>query len=220
VLYAIDVWYTPSSIEHVDTRAIGTAKVTEQVEMVQRVGALAITGSLRTSPMDALNASAYLLPASLTINRWCHRAYTCMAMLPPEHPLYKPVNWKRMHTTTWHRGPLHKLTSTYNLDTPNMEKIPAVACDPTKTGKLLFQISIPENKESSARAAKNATEEIQVFTDGSAQGGKVGAATILIRKNSPNCILHFHLGPEAEHTVHEAELVGILLAIHLISMEN
>jgi ribonuclease HI len=220
MLYAIDVWYTPSSVEHADTRAIGTAKVTKQVETVQRAGALAITGGLRTSPTDALNASAYLLPASLTINRWCHRAYTRMAMLPPEHPLYKPVNWKRTRATTRHRGPLHKLTSAYNLDTPNVEKIPAVARDPTVTGKLPFQISIPENKESSARAAENAIEEIQVFTDGSAQGGKVGAAAILIRKNSPNRILHFHLGPEAEHTVHEAELVGLLLAIHLISTEK
>jgi hypothetical protein len=39
-----------------------------------------------------------------------------------------------------------------------MEKIPAVARNPTMTGKLLFQISIPENKESSAHTAENATE--------------------------------------------------------------
>lgn len=87
------------------------------------------------------------------------------------------------------------------------------------TNPLPFQISIPEDKESSARAAENATEDIQVFTDGSAQEGKVGAAAILI-KNRSSRILHVHLGPEAEHTVHEAELVGLLLAIHLISTEK
>lgn len=96
-----------------------------------------------------------------------------------------------------------------------------MARDPTKTGKLPFRISIPEDKESSARAAENATEGIQVsFTDGSAQEGKAGAAAILIRKNRPDRMLHFHLGPEAEHTVHEAELVGLLLAVHLISTES
>ena len=68
--------------------------------------------------------------------------------------------------------------------------------------------------------AENANEVIQVFTDGSAQEGKVGAAAVLIRRNRLEQILHFHLGPEAEHTVHEAELVGLLLAIHLISTEN
>ena len=79
---------------------------------------------------------------------------------------------------------------------------------------------VPEDKESSARAAENATEEIQIFTDGSAQEGKVGAAAILFRKNNPARLLHYHLGPEAKHTVHEAELVGILLALHLISTEK
>ena len=220
MLYAIDVWYAPSSLEHSESRAIGTAKVTKQVGTIQRAGALAITGGLRTSPTDVLNAGAYLLPAPLMINKWCHRAYTRMAMLPKEHPLYKPVNWKRTRATMRHRGPLHKLTNSYNIDTSNVEKIPAVARDPTRTGKLPFRINIPEDKESSVRAAENANEVIQVFTDGSAQEGKVGAAAILIRRNRPDRILHFHLGPEAEHTVHEAEMVGLLLAIHLISTEN
>jgi len=58
------------------------------------------------------------------------------------------------------------------------------------------------------------------FTDGSALNGKVGAAAILIRKNRPDRTLHFHLGPEAEHTVYEAELVGLLLALHLIGTEK
>ena len=71
-----------------------------------------------------------------------------------------------------------------------------------------------------AREAENATEEIQVYTDGSAHNGKVGASAILIRKNRPDRILHFHLGPEVEHTVHKAELVGILLALHLIGTEK
>jgi hypothetical protein len=33
-------------------------------------------------------------------------------------------------------------------------------------------------------------------------------------------MLHFHLGPEAKHTVHEAELVGLLLAMHLIGSKR
>jgi ribonuclease HI len=92
--------------------------------------------------------------------------------------------------------------------------------DPSKTGGLPFRIKIPADKEASAHEAENAMEEIQVFTDSSAQGGKVRAATILIRKNRPNCSLHFHLGPEAEHTVHEVELGGLLLAMDLIGTER
>ncbi|KAH9997159.1 hypothetical protein BJV74DRAFT_768496 [Russula compacta] len=33
-------------------------------------------------------------------------------------------------------------------------------------------------------------------------------------------MLHYHLGPKGEHTVHEAELISILLAIHLIKTET
>jgi len=101
-----------------------------------------------------------------------------------------------------------------------VEKTPAVGRNPSTSGELPFHISIPANKEALACKAKNAMEEIQVFTDGSAQDGKVGAAAILIRKNRPNRMLHFHLGLEAEYTVHEAKLVGLLLAMHLIGTEQ
>jgi hypothetical protein len=122
--------------------------------------------------------------------------------------------------TKKHHGPLQNLVKILSIDTKRVEKIPMLRQDPSKIGELPFQIKIPADKEASAREARNATEEIQVFTDGSAQGGKVGASTILIRKNRPNCMLHFHLGLEAEHTVYEAELVGLLLAMHLIGSEK
>jgi len=143
-----------------------------------------------------------------------------MATLPPEHPLFKMVNWKVTSTTKRHKGPLHNLARTYNVVARNVEKIPSFARNPSKTGILPFQIIIPPDKEASVHEAANAREEIQVYSDGSAQGGKVGAAAILIRKNRPDRMLHFHLGQEAEHTVHEAELVGLLLALHLLKTEK
>jgi ribonuclease HI len=76
------------------------------------------------------------------------------------------------------------------------------------------------SKENSTHEAKNADEEIQVFSDGLVLGGKVGAAAILIRKDRPDRILHYHLGPKTKHMVHEAKLIGIVLALHLISTEK
>ncbi len=106
------------------------------------------------------------------------------------------------------------------METSNVEKIPTAARNPSDTGRLPFQTRIPTNKEASIREAANASEEIQVYSDGSAQGGKVGASAVLIRKNQPDRTLHLHLGQETEHTVHEAELVGLLLAMHLINTEK
>ena len=50
--------------------------------------------------------------------------------------------------------------------------------------------------------------------------GKVGAAAILLRAGKPAHELHLHLGSEDKHTVHEAELAGILLGLHLINTER
>ena len=220
IMYAIDIWCTPTSSAHPGPRATGTAKVTKQITSIQRAGALAITGGLRTSPTDALNANSHLLPAPLAISKWCHRAHVRMATLPKDHPLSKLVNWRRTCGTKRHRGPLQNLASIYELDTRKMEKIPTTTRNPSVTGKLPFKISIPASKEVLAREAAAAKEEIQVYSDGSALNGKVGAAAILIRKNRPDRTLHLHLGLEAEHTVHKAEIVGILLALHLISTEK
>jgi hypothetical protein len=143
-----------------------------------------------------------------------------MATLPPEHLLFKPVNWKRTQRTKRHHGPMQNLATAFEVEPGEIEKIPAVAHDPSKTGEWPFTISITENKENSAREAENAAKEIQVFLDRSAHGGKVGVAAVLIRKDKPDRILHYHLGPKSKHTVHEAELVGMILALHLIKMEK
>jgi len=216
----VDIWCILTSHEHPGPRTTGSARAVKQISSIQRVGVLAITGGLHTSPTNALNASAHLLPTPQLIQKWCFRAMVRMATLPPKHPLHKLVNWKRTRSTKRHRGPLQNLANVLNVDTRKMEKTPAVGRNPSTSGELPFHISIPANKEASACKAENAMEEIQVFTDGPAQDSKVGAAAILIRKNRPNRTLHFHLGSEAEHTVHEAELVGLLLAMHLISKER
>ena len=56
--------------------------------------------------------------------------------------------------------------------------------------------------------------------DGSALEDKVGALAVLIRKGRHTRTLHCHLRPGTEHTVHEAELVGILLGLHLLGTEK
>ena len=125
-----------------------------------------------------------------------------------------------MRTTKKHCGPLQNLARLYETEARRFERIPSVPRDPSTVGELPFRINIVENKENLACKLENAKEEIQVYSDGSAQGGKVGAAAILIRKGAPDRIVHFHLGSDAKHTVHKAELVGMLLALHLISTEK
>jgi ribonuclease HI len=65
-----------------------------------------------------------------------------------------------------------------------------------------------------------ATEQVKVYSDGSSQDSNVGAAAMLFRDGETTRTLNYHIGPSSQHTVHEAELISILLGMHLIKMEK
>ena len=220
ILYGADVWCGPPRTDSAGPKNTGSAKVIRQLTTIQRSGAIAIMGALRTSPTDTLDICSFLLPAILNIEKWCHRAAVRLATTPPQHPLYKPVNASKSRHIRCHRTPLHALFHHTSFDPKRVEKIPAKPRNPAQTGKLPFNISIATSKEASIFEDQNALDAVKIYSDGSAQEGKVGAAAVLTRPGKPNRILHFHLGTESEHTVPEAELVGILLALHLIHSEK
>ena len=72
MLYTLDIWCIPTHGEPAGACTVGSAKAIEQITTIQRVGALAITGGLSTSPTDMLDTHTHLLPAALTVNKWCH----------------------------------------------------------------------------------------------------------------------------------------------------
>ena len=78
----------------------------------------------------------------------------------------------------------------------------------------------PPDKDCSKKEAQAASDEIQIFMDGSIINGKVGAAAILTRPGKGHRILHYHLGKASEYTIVDAELVGISLALQLIKTEK
>lgn len=220
ILYGADVWCGPPSAESTSHKDARSAKFIRQLTTIQRSGAIAITGALRTSPTDTLNTCAFLLPAMLIVEKWCYRAAIRLATTPPDHPLYKPVNTSKSRFIKRHRSPLHSLFSHTTFDPKCVEKIPAKPRNPAHVGKLPFKVSIASSKEASITEDRNALDAVKVYSDGSAQDGNVGAAAILICPGHPNRTLHYHLGPESEHTVPEAELIGILLALQLIKSER
>jgi len=143
-------------------------------------------------------------------------------MLPVDHPLHSIVKRKNTPDVKHYQTALHYLLNRYqdSIDPRKIEKIPVTSRDPITAAKNPFKISIPENRESLTKEAKNAEEEVQVFLDGLAMEGKVGVVVVLLRAGKPAHKLHFHLGSEDKHTVHKAELLGILLGLHLIYTER
>ena len=220
IMYGADLWCHPMQGERSGIKIKGSAKVLKHLATIQRAGSIAITGGLRTSPTDSLNATSYLLPVSLLVDKMCYRALTRLALLPPDHPLHPLVRKNASRRVKRHRAPLHTLLALYDLNPTLIEKIPSTARNPEQTGKLPFNIRVPKDRNSSIAEDTLAREEIQVYSDGSAINGEVGAAAVLIKRGAITNTLHYHLGPESEHTVHEAELAGLILGLHLIKQEG
>jgi hypothetical protein len=222
ILYSSEIWYHPSPApKWTDaTKMRGTVKITKNLTSVQRAGALAITGGLRTSPTDSIDALAFLLPFVKTINTWCYRAALCLASLPDKHPLRKPVNICAKRMVKKHLSPLHNLLRTLDANISEIDTKPTKTHNPSKLPNLPFEVSIPPDKESSKREAQENTDEIQVYSDGSIIDDKVGAAAILTRPGKEHRTLHLHLGKSSEYTIYDVELAGLSMGIHLIKTEK
>ena len=50
--------------------------------------------------------------------------------------------------------------------------------------------------------------------------GKVGTAVVLFIKGRHTQTLHYHLRSNTKHTIHEAELVGLLLGLYMLTTRN
>ncbi|KAI0277656.1 hypothetical protein BC826DRAFT_927692, partial [Russula brevipes] len=60
ILYAVDIWGLAQTTSRKRKESCGSAEALHVLKNAQRAGTLAITGGLRTSPTDSLNACANL----------------------------------------------------------------------------------------------------------------------------------------------------------------
>jgi ribonuclease HI/endonuclease/exonuclease/phosphatase family metal-dependent hydrolase len=220
VLYGIDIWCTPTQKNAKGKAKQGPTAAIAKLVTTQRAGALAITGGFRTSPTDSLNAHAALLPMHLKVGKAHHNAATRLATLPPKHPLHNHLRRAAKCQPKRHKTPLHHLAVSMNVSPDQIEEIPVVRENPAAGNYSSVKIIIPDNKEDSINTEARSEETVRVYTDGSSHSGRVGASAVLCRQGRPDRILRAHLGKDEHHTVYEAELVGILLGLHLIKMER
>ena len=82
ILYAVDVWGLWFK-RGAETHPAGKiSECNNKLTSVQRAGTLAITGGLRTSPTDALDAHAFTLLLHLETEKHLFRSAICIATLP------------------------------------------------------------------------------------------------------------------------------------------
>jgi ribonuclease HI len=228
ITYAADVWYTPvtryikkpkAELRPGETnkRDLGSVGFAVKLASVQRQSALAITGALRTTSLTALDAHANILPIDLALNLVCFRATVRMATLPKSNPLRKYLI-KAQRYIKRHRSALHELLHSFNILPSTFAPVPESPATPRIL--RLLNPTIPLSREAALEAATQTGAEVCIYSDGSGIDGGIGAAAVLCRDGQPDKTLRFHLGSEKRHVVYDAELVGAMLALHLLSEER
>ena len=211
---AASVWFQPVFNAGSRTTVRGSKGIANKMTQVQRTAALAITGAMRTAPMDSIEAHANLLPIPMLMQRILLSSTLRMASLPNRHPLHALVCRAAKRNVKRHRTALHRLLHGLAINPDKTETIVPQSVHPTALTPFLTQIAA--SKEDAVAEFTQCQSRTMVFTDGSCHDGKVGAAAALFINHQHVTTLRYHLGKATEHTVFEAEAVGLILAAHLL----
>ncbi|KAH7096443.1 hypothetical protein BKA62DRAFT_511031 [Auriculariales sp. MPI-PUGE-AT-0066] len=131
-----------------------------------------------------------------------------------ESPLRPAIN-RSFSCPRFFRSPLHKLFRAF----PDIRDVEIIDPAPRLPDSFpLFSTTIDVSRE---RAIQNASRQtpagaLQIFSDGSGEHGKVGAAAVVVLPCGDLIVRRAHLGVLSHHTVFESELFGIYLALQII----
>ena len=163
-----------------------------------------------------LDTHAYILPIDLLFCKLLFRAFLRMSALPKAHPLHPLVRKATRRKTKRHLSPIHNLINFADINPKNIETISPVRRSPGYIPS--FESIIPPSKDVALTFANltNSTVPVRAYSDGSGFEGGIGASALLYINNRLARSLKFYLGTSLEHTVYEAEGVGLLMGLHLL----
>lgn len=90
--YALDTWYTPPHRLLGMKRNSGSVAVLRQMTKIQCMATIAMTGALRSTATDTLDAHANIPPTAVMMKYICRRALIRLCMVNKDHPLYCITN--------------------------------------------------------------------------------------------------------------------------------
>ena len=148
------------------------------------------------------------------LHKCCHLAALRLAALPDTHPLYKPLRIAARRDVKRHRSTLHQLIHAYGIRPDDYETISIASRAPNcRSGP---QTQVAGSREESKEDDLRDEAELCAYADGSGLDGKAGVATVLYRRGQEVKSLRYSLGSLEHHTTYEAEIVGVILALHLL----
>src|SRR5882724_10438583 len=211
MLYAADLFLIPGS-----EVGKGTKGFISKLVKIQRQATLHITGALRSTPTEVIDACTDIMPFHILVEKLTHRATTRLAMLPNCHPLVKHTVCVANRYVKQHRVPLHEILHTFKIH-PN--KFELIRPGQKRNAPASFATSIPATKEEAITEATVDRSEVWVFSDRLGQGGKIGTAAVLFRGGVEKWVVRKYMGTEEKHTIYKAELVRLSLAAELLKQE-
>ena len=216
ITYGIDIWYTPPTKPAGYTRNTGSAGALRNLQKIQRIAALAITGALRTTPNDFVDAHAGILPIELALLKACHSALVRSLTLPSTNPIQQVVERAKLVRPRKHLGPIDKLLKLYGLEDAEIETVyPAIVLKSLSPRRTVIRDKTREDSIKSERVDK---ADYKIFTDGSGHDDGIGASAVLYknRRSRPLKTLQAHLGGPDRHNTYEAETMGAILALWIL----
>ena len=212
--YAVEVWYTlPHKSTPGNTKRTGSIKFTKGIQSAQRRAVITMLGAMRTTAGNILNAHALIPPPHLLFLTALTRSATRLVSLPNHHPLYKPTQQCLRRSAKRHSSPLQVLLRMTGTKNQSYETI--LPARRRRDYEMLASVHIDTDRAKATTNAKAITG-LTAWTDGSGLDGKIGAAAVLMLGDTKLRTLRYRLGNETNHTVYEAELVAVILALHTL----
>jgi len=106
----------------------------------------------------------------------------------------------------------------FKIDPGKMEKAETAARKPG--WKAPWEVEVARSREDGIKADKADRTGLKVYSDGSDVDGGVGAGAVLYRGGREVKRVGYYLGKSEEHTVYEAELVGMIMGLEMIQREE
>jgi len=214
--YAADIWYLGLHLSPKGLKCLGSITITKKLTSIQRRITRAITGALSTTAGNVLEAHTNLLPIDLLFNKVLFRAATRIASLPSSHPLFSLSCRAAKRYVRQHRSPLHNLFHSTVIKPDTVETVDVFRRCSSYIPS--FDSAILNSKPEALAAAKiHHNTKVSVYCDGSSfENGTGGAAALYINKIEKSS-LRYYLRPANKHTVYEGKLIGLALAMHLLT---
>jgi ribonuclease HI len=177
-------------------------------------------GGLRTTTGDILDVHAYILPLDLLLNKLLFRSALRLCSLPKLHPLHDQLRAHSIHRAKRHLSPIHHLLRLARLNLKSIEVVVPFRRSPSYSAP--FSFSIPASKDEALPLTRltKTTAPVRIYSDGSGFKGGIGALALLYISDRLVKTLWLYLGTDKEHTVYEAEGVGLAMGLYMLKGLN